>query len=36
MNYKRYAKYKDSGVEWLGEIPDRKYFLNKDEQDIAG
>ena len=22
MKYKRYSKYKDSGVEWIGEIPE--------------
>ena len=22
MKYKRYPKYKDSGVEWIGEIPE--------------
>ena len=22
MRYKKYPKYKDSGVEWLGDVPD--------------
>ena len=22
MNYKAYDKYKDSGIDWLGEIPE--------------
>jgi type I restriction enzyme S subunit len=22
MSYKRYEKYKDSGVEWIGEVPE--------------
>ena len=29
MKYKRYPKYKDSGVEWIGEIPEhwKKFRL---------
>ncbi len=23
MSFPRYPKYKDSGVEWLGEVPER-------------
>ena len=34
MKYKRYSKYKDSGIEWIGEIPEgwevnRLKFLKK-------
>lgn len=35
MKYKKYPKYKDSGVEWLGEIPNEwtnaklKFYLNE-------
>ena len=34
MKYKKYSKYKDSGIEWIGEIPEHwevmklKYVVN--------
>ena len=28
MKYKPYSKYKDSGIEWIGEIPD-DWKINK-------
>ena len=28
VKYKRYSKYKDSGVEWIGEIPE-EWEINK-------
>jgi hypothetical protein len=41
MNYKRYVKYKDSDVEWLGEgfhteSTEFTEMGNKDKQDTAG
>ena len=30
MSYKRYSEYKDSGIEWIGEIPKEwKTLRNK-------
>ena len=41
MSFARYAKYKDSGVEWLGEVPEhweirRARFLFEIRKRIAG
>ena len=47
MKFKRYPKYKDSGVEWLGEIPEhwrvrrlktiaRVELSNVDKKSVEG
>jgi len=30
MSFSRYPKYKDSGVEWLGEVPEGQSSQLKD------
>lgn len=43
MSFPRYPKYKDSGVEWLGQVPDgwevkrfKQVFVERDERSVSG
>jgi type I restriction enzyme S subunit len=43
MSFPRYPSYKDSGVEWFGEVPDswivrrfKQIFAERDERSVAG
>lgn len=43
MSFPRYAKYKDSGVEWLGEVPEhwevrrfKQVFREREARSVAG
>jgi len=43
MSFPRYEKYKDSGVEWLGEVPEgwevcrfKKIFTERNERSTTG
>ena len=43
MSFPRYPKYKDSGVEWLGQVPEhwevkrfKRILKEREERSVAG